>query len=84
VDLGRAHPLAIDPVWVRSLVAYPATTMVGGDVWMGLVGPWMGLSGLSMDFYLFLFDLPRWQQTAMEKVTLTVTFDPRRLQKPPL
>jgi hypothetical protein len=38
VDLGRAHPLAMDLGWARSPVAYPTTTMVGDDVWMGSAG----------------------------------------------
>jgi hypothetical protein len=26
----------------------------GGDVWMGLSGPWMGSAGLSMDFFYLI------------------------------
>ena len=49
----------------------------------GLGGPMDGLAGLIHVFFLFYLIYRGGQQTASENVTLTVTFDPRRLEKPP-
>jgi hypothetical protein len=50
----------------------------GGGLWMGSAGPWMGSAGLSTSFLFFLFFYLINQgghQTALENVSLTVTFD---------
>jgi hypothetical protein len=49
----------------------------------GLGGPVVGLAGLSMDFFIFYLINRGGQQTASINRSFTVTFDPRRLQKPP-
>jgi hypothetical protein len=51
----------------------------------GLGGPVDGLAGLIHGFlFLFFYLIYRGgQQTASKNVTLTVTFDPRWLPKPP-
>jgi hypothetical protein len=52
---------------------------------MGSAGLWLGSPSLSMDFFsFFVFYLISrgGQQTASENRSFTVTFDPRRLQKP--
>ena len=81
---GRRADLSAtrSPAWIQA----PVNGGIDNRAWMGSASPWMGSLGLSMGFFLFFVFYPVYrggQRTASEKVTLTVTFDPRRLQKPP-